>query len=71
MKVLITGFELGRRSIKRKFLELCQDVNGEEFVDISHWVFLCQTGEHNVLIDSGPYNWNFFGKMHSVTNYVI
>ncbi|MEM0159607.1 MAG: MBL fold metallo-hydrolase [Candidatus Micrarchaeaceae archaeon] len=54
--VSITALELGRRSVKRKFLELCQDVNGEEMIDISHWVFLCQTGKHNVLIDSGPYN---------------
>ncbi|OWP56677.1 MAG: hypothetical protein B2I17_04565 [Thermoplasmatales archaeon B_DKE] len=54
--ISITSLELGRRSNKRKFLELCQDVNGEEVVDISHWVFLCQTENHKVLIDSGPYN---------------
>ena len=60
--MLITGFELGRRSNKRKFLELCQDVDGEELVEISHWVFLCQTGDNNVLIDSGPYNQKLLWK---------
>lgn len=54
--VSITPLELGRRSNKRKFLELCQDVNGEEIVDVSHWIFLCETGDYKVLVDSGPYN---------------
>lgn len=62
ISVSLVGFEIGQRVNRRKFLELNMDLNGEENVDISHWVFLCQTEEHSVLIDSGPYDGKLLKK---------